>query len=225
MQNKLRPIRVAAFASGRGTNLDAILQSITEGKLAAEVVLVISNRSNAGALEIAGQFGIPAFHLSQKQFEDAPAYENYLSSLLSDHGTELIALAGYLKLVPACIIRQYKNRVLNIHPALLPSFGGAGMYGHFVHEAVLSFGCKVSGATVHLVDEQYDTGAPILQRCVPVLDDDTPDSLAARVLQIEHQIYSEAIQLFAENRVIVDGRRVKILPETCSFDQRFYDSF
>jgi len=110
------------------------------------------------------------------------------------------------------IIRKFKNRILNIHPALLPSFGGKGMYGHFVHQAVLNYGCKVSGVTVHLVDEEYDNGAPIIQRCVPVMEDDTPETLAARVLKIEHQVFSEAIQFFADGRIKISGRKVKIKP-------------
>jgi len=211
MKHNVKPIRLAVFASGRGSNLEAILRNIDDGELAAEVVLVISNRPAAGALEIARQKEIPSFHVASKQFADEQDYETHLLKLLAEHQTELIVLAGYLKLIPVSIIRQYRNRILNIHPALLPSFGGPGLYGHFVHEAVLSYGCKVSGATVHLVDEEYDTGAPILQRCVPVLDDDTPETLAARVLQIEHQIFSEAIQLFAEGRVIIEGRKSRIL--------------
>ena len=211
MKHNVKPIRLAVFASGRGSNLDAILKNIARGALTAEVVVVISNRSAAGALEIAGENKIPAFHVSSKQFADEQSYDEHLLRLLAEHRTELIILAGYLKLIPVNIIRQYRNRILNIHPALLPSFGGPGLYGHFVHEVVLNYGCKISGATVHLVDEEYDTGAPILQRCVPVLEDDTPDTLAARVLQVEHQLFSEAIQLFAENRVIIEGRKSRIL--------------
>ncbi len=211
MKHNAKPIRLAVFASGRGSNLEAILRNIANGSLTAEVALVISNRSSAGALEIARQEGIPSFHVSSKHFAGEQEYESHLLKLLADHQIELIVLAGYLKRIPGSVIRQYRNRILNIHPALLPAFGGPGLYGHFVHEAVLNYGCKVSGATVHLVDEEYDTGAPVLQRCVPVLDDDTPETLSDRVLQVEHQIFSEAIQLFAEGRVIIEGRKSKII--------------
>jgi phosphoribosylglycinamide formyltransferase-1 len=130
---------------------------------------------------------------------------------LAQHDVNFIALAGFMRKIPVEVVRQFRHRLVNIHPALLPSFGGKGMYGHRVHEAVLEYGCKVSGATVHFVDEEYDSGAPILQRCVPVLDDDTAETLAARVLEIEHQIYPEALQLFAVERVRVEGRKVKLL--------------
>jgi phosphoribosylglycinamide formyltransferase-1 len=132
---------------------------------------------------------------------------------LNQYGANFIVLAGYLKMLSPFVVRKFKNRILNIHPALLPSFGGRGMYGIHVHEAVLEYGCKVSGVTVHLVDEAYDTGPPVLQRCVPVQDDDTPETLAARVLKIEHQIYNEALQLFAQGRIEIIGRRIKIKPD------------
>ncbi|RPI03547.1 MAG: phosphoribosylglycinamide formyltransferase [Calditrichaeota bacterium] len=206
------PLRLAAFASGRGSNLAAILEKIDTGKLDAQVVLVLSNNSDAGALDIARQHGIPAMHISRKQFNDDQTYENALLTALADSQTELVILAGYMKKIPVSIVRTFQGRMLNIHPALLPSFGGQGLYGHFVHEAVLAFGCKVSGVTVHLVDAQYDTGAPVMQRSVPVLEEDTAETLAARILKEEHQIYAEAIQLFAEGRVRLDGRRTKILP-------------
>jgi phosphoribosylglycinamide formyltransferase 1 len=208
----IEPIRVAVFASGRGSNLTAILRAIDEGRLDAHVVAVISNNSDAGALQTAREHTIPAFHLSRRRFDSDEAFEDALLRILTDAGTELVVLAGYMKMMPVRIVRAFKNRMLNIHPALLPSFGGKGLYGHFVHEAVLSYGCKVSGVTVHLVDADYDTGPPVLQRCVPVHEDDDAETLAARLLVVEHQLYSEAIQLFAERRVVVEGRRVRILP-------------
>jgi phosphoribosylglycinamide formyltransferase 1 len=208
----IEPIRVAVFASGRGSNLTAILQQIEEGRLDARVVVVISNNSNAGALQTAREHSIPAFHLSRRRFDSDKAFEEALLRTLTDAGTELVVLAGYMKMMPARVVRAFENRMLNIHPALLPSFGGKGLYGHFVHEAVLAYGCKVSGVTVHLVDAEYDTGPPVMQRCVPVLEDDDAETLAARLLIVEHQLYSEAIQLFAEKRVVVEGRRVRILP-------------
>ncbi len=209
----MEKLRIAIFASGRGSNFEAILKNILAGKLNAEIVVVISNKKSAGALEIAEHHGIPAYFVSAKKYPDQSDFDREVLKILSKHRANFIALAGYLKMIGREIVQNYRGKILNIHPALLPSFGGKGMYGHFVHEAVLAYGCKVSGVTVHLVDESYDTGPPVIQRCVPVMDDDTPSTLAARVLEVEHQVYSEAISYFAEGRVKVEGRRVKILPE------------
>lgn len=203
-------LRIAAFASGRGSNLAAILEAIERGSLNCEVVLVMSNKRDAGALAIAAEHGIPALHLAAEQFASPQEFDQRLLDALAEHKTEMIVLAGYLKKINPSIIRAYRNRILNIHPALLPAFGGKGMYGRNVHQAVLDYGCKVTGVTVHLVDEEYDRGPPVLQRCVPVQEDDSAESLAARVLVEEHKIFSEALQLFAEGRVEVRGRRVVI---------------
>ncbi len=206
-------LRLGVLASGRGSNFEAILNNIKKAKLGASIQVVISNKVSAGALEIARSNGIPAIHLSSKQFPDQELFNQQLLSILDEYKVNFIILAGYLKMLSPTVVRRFKNRILNIHPALLPSFGGKGMYGIHVHQAVLDYGCKVSGVTVHLVDEEYDTGPPVLQRCVPVLDDDTPETLAERVLKVEHQIYTEALQLFAKDRVEIEGRRVKIKPE------------
>ena len=176
----------------------------------ARVQIVISNNSKAGILEIARENGIPAMHLSHRQFETPDAFDEKLIAVLKEHDVNLIVLAGYMKLLSPKIIQAYRNRILNIHPALLPAFGGEGMYGLHVHEAVLECGCKVSGVTVHIVDEKYDHGPPVIQKCVPVHDQDTPETLAQRVLKVEHQVFSEALQLFAEDRVSIKGRRVFI---------------
>jgi phosphoribosylglycinamide formyltransferase-1 len=203
-------LRLAVLASGRGSNFEAILKNIESGKLKAAIQVVVSNKASAGALEIARSHHIPAVHISGKEFPQQEIFDEKLLSILGEYKANFIVLAGYLKMLSPGVVRAYKHRILNIHPALLPSFGGKGMYGHHVHQAVLDYGCKVTGVTVHLVDERYDTGAPILQRCVPVLDDDDAESLAARVLKTEHQIFTEALQLFAEDRVEIVGRRVKI---------------
>jgi phosphoribosylglycinamide formyltransferase-1 len=203
-------LKLGVFASGRGSNFEAILKAIDRGELDAQVVVVISSKSTAGALEIARQWQVPAYHISIKQFDSQAEFDDKLLSVLAKHEVEVIILAGYLKLLSPKFVRHYRHRILNIHPALLPSFGGPGMYGERVHQAVLDHGCKVSGVTVHLVDETYDTGPPVIQRCVPVMDDDTAETLAARVLKVEHKIYAEAIQLFAEGRITVQGRRVII---------------
>jgi phosphoribosylglycinamide formyltransferase-1 len=207
-------LRLAIFASGRGTNFQAILDAIAARRLQAQVVLYVSNRPDAGALQIARSARIPAAVIEERQFVEAADYERTLLEHMAKHEVNFIALAGFMRKIPAGVVRQFRHRIVNIHPALLPSFGGKGMYGHRVHAAVLEYGCKVTGVTVHLVDEEYDTGPPILQRCVPVLDDDTPESLAVRVLEVEHQLYPEALQLFAEDRVRIYGRRVHILSPT-----------
>ncbi len=205
-------LRLAVLASGRGSNFEAILNNIKQGRLDASIRVVISNKASAGALEIARQNRIAAVHISKKEFPGQEQFDEQLLSILNEYQVNFIVLAGYLKMLSPFVVRKFKNRILNIHPALLPSFGGKGMYGIKVHEAVLDYGCKVSGVTVHLVDEKYDTGSPVLQRCVPVQDDDTPETLAARVLKEEHQIYTEALQLFAQDRVEIEGRRIKIKP-------------
>jgi phosphoribosylglycinamide formyltransferase-1 len=206
----MEKIPIAVFVSGRGSNLDAILANIKTNQLDASVNCVISNRSNAGGLDIARQNSIPAIHLSTKQFDNEEQYTSRMLEILATHNVDLIVLAGYLKKVPVRVIQKFKNKIINIHPALLPSFGGKGLYGQYVHKAVIEYGCKVSGATVHIVDEEYDTGAPILQECVAVHDRDTPDTLAARVLKVEHKLLSKAIQLYAEHKITIQHRRVII---------------
>ena len=206
-------LRLGVLASGRGSNFEAILTNIKNGKLDASIHVVISNKESAGVLEIARNNGIPAVHISKKQFPEQEDFDRHVLSILMEYQVNFVVLAGYLKMLSPFIVKNFKNRILNIHPALLPSFGGKGMYGHHVHQAVLDYGCKVTGVTIHLVDEAYDTGTPVLQRCVPVHDDDTADTLAERVLKIEHQIYTEALQLFAQERVAIVGRRAIIKPE------------
>lgn len=203
-------LKVGVFASGGGSNLKALLDATKVGQLHAKIVLVISNKAEAGALRIAREYDVTAVHLCQDHFASPDLFNHKMLDVLRKHRVEIIALAGYLKKIDSKIIREYKNRILNIHPALLPSFGGKGMYGLNVHKAVLDYGCKVSGVTVHLVDDEYDTGPPVLQRCVPVEPEDTPETLAKRVLAQEHRIYAEALQLFAERRVEIQGRKVLI---------------
>jgi phosphoribosylglycinamide formyltransferase-1 len=202
------------FASGRGSNFQAILEAIDEKRLSVEVGVLISNNPAAGALQIARTRAIPGIVIQKKDFASREAFVQSMLDILDKHGAEFILLAGYMKKIPPEIISRYKDRILNIHPALLPSFGGQGMYGHHVHEAVLAEGCRVSGVTVHLVDEVYDRGPIIAQECVPVLEGDTADLLAARVLKTEHRLFAEALQLFAEGRVEVVGRKVRIKEKT-----------
>ncbi|HJR51305.1 MAG TPA: phosphoribosylglycinamide formyltransferase [Gemmatimonadales bacterium] len=180
------PMHVAVAVSGRGTNLEALLRSLGPGA-PARVVLVLSNRVDAPALERAAGRGIATVTL-----RDHTDGREWLSAL-ERQGVELLVLAGYVKLVPAEVVERYRGRILNVHPALLPAFGGRGMYGRRVHEAVIASGARESGATVHLVDEVYDRGAILGQARVPVLPDDDPETLAARVLELEHRLLPAAV--------------------------------
>lgn len=174
-------MRVAVAVSGRGSNLEALLRALGPGA-PARVALVLSDRAGAAALERAREEGVPA-----EVFPDSSDGGDWLARL-ERYRIDLLVLAGYLKLVPAAVIARYRDRIVNVHPALLPAFGGRGMYGRRVHEAVLASGARESGVTVHLVDEVYDRGAILAQRRVPVLPGDTPERLAARVLEVEHRL-------------------------------------
>lgn len=202
---------LGVLASGGGTNLQAILDRSDSGRLPARVAVVIGNNSRSGALARARRAGVPAFHLSGLTHPKPGALDRTIAATLRSHGVDLVVLAGYMKKLGPVTLENYRDRIVNIHPALLPAFGGLGMYGHRVHEAVVRSGAVVSGATVHLVDEEYDTGPIILQRRVRVATEDTPDSLARKVLAVEHELYTEAIGLFAEGRISVAGREVRIL--------------
>lgn len=192
-------LNIAALGSGGGSNFRAILARIQEGTIpGARIGLVISDRPDSGILESARANDLPAVHISRSQFPDENGYADALLALLGRHAVNFVVLAGYLKLVPSRVVAAYRGRMLNIHPALLPRHGGRGMYGIRVHEAVLAAGDAMSGATVHLVDEEYDRGPILLQKSVPVLPGDTSATLAARVLAVEHEIYSAAIRSFAE---------------------------
>ena len=205
------PLRIAVFASGSGSNLEAILQAIEDGSLkSTEIALVISNKPKARALSRARARGIPAEVLSPDNFPDEAAYLQKLEALFAHHAINFVVLAGYLKKIPTPLVRAYNNRMLNIHPSLLPAFGGPGMYGIGIHKAVLAHGVRWTGVTVHFVDETYDTGPILLQKPVPVHGSDTAETLAARVLKVEHHIYPEALRLIAEGRVQIVGRAVTI---------------
>ena len=204
-------MRIAIFASGSGSNAEAIIRASADGRLSAEIGLVISNNASAGVLQRAKAFNVNYGVIDQRTFDSEESYNSSLFDLLDENSIDFIALAGYLKLIKPEMIKKYKNKITNIHPALLPSFGGKGFYGKKVHQAVLEAGCKVSGVTIHLVSEAYDRGPIISQSTVPVLEDDNPESLAARVLTVEHRIYPEALQLFAEGRVIVTNNSAEII--------------
>jgi len=184
---------IAVFITGSGSNLQALIDASREGRLAGEIVLVISNRAEAYGLVRAQKADIDTFVYDVKKYPDKEAACRDLMELLEEYQVDYIALAGYLKLLPDALVTKYRGRITNIHPALLPRFGGKGMYGHHVHEAVLASGESETGATVHLVDEIYDNGRILLQGKVPIIPGDTPDTLAARVLEMEHKIYPEAL--------------------------------
>ncbi len=186
--------RIAVFASGKGSNMEAVLRSIDRGDLRnTRIVLVVSNNSGAGALSTARRRGIETAHISSRTHPHGAACEQALLELLAGRRVDLILLAGYMKMLPPRVVRAFSGRILNIHPALLPRHGGRGMYGERVHRAVLEAGDRESGATVHLVTEEYDEGEILLQERVPVLEEDTPESLAARVLEAEHRLYWRAV--------------------------------
>ncbi len=205
---------VGVLASGGGTNLQAIMDNCAAGRINADVVAVISD-VECGALDRARRAGIPAEHIDRRDKARHPtreAFDRAVLDRLRAHNVQLVCLAGYLRIMTPDLVDAYPGRMMNIHPALLPSFGGKDMWGHHVHQAVLDYGCKVSGCTVHFVSLDTDGGPIILQHAVPVEEDDTPDTLAARILPYEHQLYAKAIQLFAEGRLKIEGRRVRILP-------------
>ncbi len=201
-------LRLVVLVSGSGTTLQNILDQIRSGELNASVELVIGSRDGLKGIERAQNAGIPHVVIARKSFADTASFSREVFRRIDEAKPDLICLAGWLCLLE--IPERYSGKVMNIHPSLLPSFGGKGMYGHHVHEAVLAHGCKVSGCTVHFVDNNYDSGPIILQRTCPVLEDDTPDTLAARVFEQEKIAYPEAIRLFAAGRLRIEGRRVRI---------------
>lgn len=205
-------LKIAVFASGRGSNFEAILNAIQTGKIRnARIVLVISNNAEAGALTVARSNGIPALLKQRNDFSSEKAFAEALLRVLESYSVNFIVLAGYLKKIAPEIISRFRDHIINIHPALLPAFGGKGMYGHLVHQAVIAARSPISGATIHLVDEEYDKGPIVLQKSVKVSPDDTEEGLAEKILSIEHELYPEAIRLFAEGRIHLDGRHVTIM--------------
>lgn len=204
-------VQIAILLSGRygrGSNMQAIANACTSDQIAGEVALVVGNFPDSPALARAEEMGLQTLMLSSKPAEKT--YAQALLAALADARIDLVCLAGYMRKVPDTVVSAYRGRLMNIHAALLPSFGGQGMYGVHIHEAVLEYGAKVSGCTVHFVDEQYDTGPIICQSAVPVEEGDTPETLAARVLVAEHETYPRAVALFAAGRLSAEGRRVRI---------------
>ena len=200
-------MKIAVFVSGRGSNLNAIL-AYPDLKNYVEVVAVVSDKINCKAFDIARKYEIKIFTVGDGEGRIA---QNNITSELKNLEVKFIVLAGYLKLVPNDLIENFVDRIINIHPALLPSFGGKGMYGMNVHRAVFDSSAKVSGATVHIVDNTYDTGKIIAQKCVDISDVKSPEEIAERVLKIEHQLLPEVIIAFAENRIKIESGRIIII--------------
>jgi phosphoribosylglycinamide formyltransferase-1 len=198
-------MRIGVLASGRGSNLQAIIDAIEKGTLEATLAVVISNKAEAPALERARRHGIPAVFLDPKPTADREAYDRVILEQLRRYDVELVALAGYMKIVTSVLIDAYANRMMNIHPSLLPAFPGLA-----AQKQALDWGVKVTGCTVHFVTDRVDTGPIIRQAALPILEEDTEDSLAARILVEEHRIYPQALQLFVEKRLTIKGRKVQI---------------
>jgi phosphoribosylglycinamide formyltransferase-1 len=205
------PIRLAVFLSASGTTLQNLLDRIADGKLSAQVAIVVSNHSDAYGLVRAERAGVQTAVVERKAHPSREEFSRELFDLCREARADLVCLAGFLQLI--AIPADFEGRVLNIHPALIPAFCGKGYYGHRIHEAVLNYGVKLTGCTVHFVDNQYDHGPIILQRPVPVDDGDTADTLAARVFEHECEAYPAAIRLFAEKRLRIEGRWVRILDD------------
>ncbi|MHB1002143.1 MAG: phosphoribosylglycinamide formyltransferase [Armatimonadota bacterium] len=207
-------INIAVFVSGhgRGSNMQAIIDACNEGRIDGQVALVIGTKDDSPAMERARSQNIPTIEIRPKAFANDEEYGKHIIDALNTYNIDLVCLAGYMRIIPIEVVNKYKHRIMNIHPALIPLFCGKGMYGEHVHQAAVNYGVKVSGCTVHFVDEEYDTGPIILQKIVPVENGDTAETLAARVLEQEHKAYPEAVQLFAQGRLKVEGRCVSILP-------------
>jgi len=204
-------VGVAVLASGRGSNFEALVRATKKDIHDAEVRVLVCNVPDALALRRAEADGIPHLVINHKEFGSRKAFEEEVVKELNRHDVRLVCLAGFMRILSPYFVRHYQNQIMNIHPSLLPAF--AGLQGMQVHRAVIESGAKLAGCTVHFVTEDVDAGPIIVQRAIPVREDDTPDSLALRVLIEEHQAYAQAVRLYVENRLQVEGRRVRILGE------------
>lgn len=206
-------LRIAALVSGSGSNLQSILDAIRDGSLNAEIVQVIASRPGIAAEQRAASYQLPYCVVSRREHGgDTASMGRALEAILQPLAVDLILLCGYLSFLDEAFIRRYEGRIMNIHPSLLPAFGGKGAYGAKVHQAVLDYGAKISGCTVMFVDAGEDTGPIILQKAVPVCEGDTVETLASRVMEQEQLAYPEAVRLFAEHRLRMEGRTVRVLP-------------
>ncbi|WP_456425666.1 phosphoribosylglycinamide formyltransferase [Desulfurobacterium sp.] len=198
-------MKIAVLASGRGSNFKKIAEAVEAGKIRAEIALLITDRETAGAINIAREFGINICYLPFKKFSNRETYDEKIVSILKREGVSLVCLAGYMRIVTPTFVKAFENRIMNIHPSLLPAFPGLG-----VHKKVLEYGAKFSGATVHFIDTGVDTGPIIIQAVVPVKPEDTPDTLANRILEWEHRIYPQAVKWFVEGRITINERKVTV---------------
>ncbi|MEW8973366.1 MAG: phosphoribosylglycinamide formyltransferase [Tissierellaceae bacterium] len=203
-------LKIGVLISGGGTNLQALIDNIEEGNIDGEISLIVSNREDAYGLERGRLAGIETMYLDPKKYDTPEEYDLKLIEEFKNREIDLIVLAGYLRILTKTFIGEFKGKIINIHPSLIPSFCGDGYYGDRVHRAVLEYGCKITGATVHFVDEGTDTGPIILQEVIKVEEDDDVDSLKQKVLNIEHEILSKAVKLFCEGRIVLEGRNAKI---------------
>ena len=204
----LRPLRLGVLISGQGTSLENLFDRIEAGEVPAEVAVVVSSKAGAGGLARAERRGVPAVAVPRREHRDVDVFNDLLHVELEKHGVEFVVCLGFLS--PFQLRGKFEGKALNVHPALIPAFSGPGMYGHHVYEAVFAKGVKVTGATVHFVDEEYDHGPILLQQAVPVAEDDTADSLSARVQAAERELVPEAIRLVAEGRVTIENGRTRI---------------
>lgn len=205
-------IAVLLSGKGRGSNMRALVEACRSDSFPAEVILVVSANEDAPALKAAAELGVETLAIPVPVSKEAALFEEPLLQALEERRVDLICLAGLMRKLSPRVLNRYRNRIMNIHPALLPAFGGRGFYGRRVHEEVIECGARYSGVTVHFVDEEYDHGPIVAQAVVPVEDDDTPETLAARILTEEHRLYPDAVRLFAEGRLKVEGRRVRRTP-------------
>lgn len=206
-------LNIAVFISGGGTNLQAIIDAVKENKINGKIKLVFSNRKNAYGLIRAQSESIYTFYLNRKNFFSNEEYDERILEELEINNIDLIVLAGYLNILSSKLVSKYSNRIINIHPSLIPSFCGDGFYGENVHKAVIKSGVKFTGATTHFVDENVDTGAIILQDVVPVLINDDFETVAKRVLEIEHEILVKTVKAFCDNKIVFKDNRAFIVEE------------
>lgn len=205
----VKPLKLAVLISGSGRTLKNFIDLAAEGDLPVDIRLVVSSSSQAGGLKFAEEVNIPTAVFSRRRFESDDDYGDAIFSACREAGVDYVAMAGFLKLAP--VPEDFTNRVVNVHPSLIPAFCGHGMYGHHVHQAVIDYGAKITGCTVHFVDNDYDRGPIIWQQPVPVFDDDDAESLAARVFQAEKEAYPHVLKLLAAGKIRVDGRKVSII--------------
>jgi len=206
----MEPTRIGVLISGGGTNLQAIIDNIKNGNINGRIELIISNKKDAYGLIRGKKANIDTLYLDRKQFNSEEEYNLELIKKFKEKNVDLVVLAGYLKVLSKDFIEAFRGRIINIHPSLIPSFCGKGFYGEKVHKAVLDYGVKITGATVHFVDEGTDTGPIILQEAVEVEDTDTLETLKEKVLRVEHKILVQAVKLYCQNRLSIEGRKVII---------------